>query len=189
MTTEGRGKLFGAGMVDGPFPEHYEPFESPVKNIISSVQNDPAIKIWAGKMDLFGKPNEFPVIATTYRVSEHWQAGAMTRNLPWLVEAMPELFVEMSKNLAQSKGIRNGEKVTIKTARGSICGIACVTDRVKPFKLNGKMYEMVGIPWHFGFKGITQGCSANCLTPHIGDANTMIPEYKAFLCDVVKEVV
>jgi len=110
----------------------------------------------------------------------------MTRNLPWLVELMPEMFVEMSKSLANTKGIRNGEKVKIASARGEIEAIACVTDRFKPCNLNGKVYEQIGLPWHWGFMGLATGHSANVLTPHIGDANTMIPEYKAFLCDVRK---
>jgi anaerobic selenocysteine-containing dehydrogenase len=94
----------------------------------------------------------------------------------------------MSKTLAQAKGVKNGDKVRVKTARGDITAYAVVTARFKPFKLNGKSYEEIGLPWHYGYKGLATGASANSLTPHVGDANTMIPEYKAFLCDVVKEV-
>lgn len=186
MKPEGHARLFGMGMADGPFPEHYEPLESPVKNIFSSVQNDPVIKIWRSEMDKIGTADQFPIIATTFRLTEHWQSGAMTRNLPWLVELMPNMFVEMSKSLAAAKNIRNGEKVKVVSARGEIEAIAAVTDRFKPFRLNGRSYEEVGLPWHFGFMGLATGASANCLTPHVGDANTMIPEYKAFLCDVKK---
>jgi formate dehydrogenase-N alpha subunit len=188
MKPEGHARLFGFGLADGPFPEHYEPLEAPVKNAMSSQQSNPTIKIWTGEMDAVGSPDQYPIIATTYRVSEHWQAGQMTRNNPWLVELMPDMFVEMSKTLANAKGIKNGDKARISTARGFITAYAVVTDRFKPFKLNGKEYEQIGLPWHFGFKGLAQGCSANCLTPHVGDANTNIPEYKAFLCDVAKEV-
>jgi formate dehydrogenase-N alpha subunit len=188
MKPEGHARLFGFGLADGPFPEHYEPLEAPVKNAMSSQQNNPTIKIWKGEMDAVGSPDQYPIIATTYRVSEHWQAGQMTRNNPWLVELMPDMFVEMSKTLAKAKGIKNGDKARILTARGFITAYAVVTERFRPFKLNGKEYEQIGLPWHFGFKGLAQGCSANCLTPHVGDANTNIPEYKAFLCDVVKEV-
>lgn len=113
----------------------------------------------------------------------------MTRNLPWLAELMPEMFVEISKSLAQEKGIRNGDKVRIASARGQIEAIACVTNRMKPFRMNGKTYEQIGLPWHYGFMGLATGASANVLTPHVGDANTMIPEYKAFLCNVEKGVV
>jgi formate dehydrogenase major subunit len=108
----------------------------------------------------------------------------MTRNLSWLAELMPEMFVEMSKTLAQEKGIKNGDRVRVSSARGEIQAIAAVTDRVKPFKLNGSTYEQVCLPWHYGFMGIATGDSANVLTPQVGDANTMIPEYKAFLCNV-----
>jgi len=188
MKPEGHARLFGFGLADGPFPEHYEPLESPVKNIFSPVQNNPAIVIWAKDMDDIGDASRYPIIATTYRVTEHWQAGQMTRNNPWLVELMPDMFVEMSKSLAKEKEIKNGDRVRISTARGEITAYAVVTDRFKPFKLNGKSYQQIGLPWHFGFKGLAKGCSANCLTPNVGDANTMIPEYKAFLCDVAKEV-
>ena len=188
MKPEGHARLFGFGLADGPFPEHYEPVESPMKNPFSSIQNNPAIVIWAKEMDDIGDSNRYPIIATTYRVTEHWQAGQMTRNNPWLVELMPDMFVEMSKSLAEEKNINNGDKVRITTARGGITAYAVVTDRFKPFKLNGKILQEIGIPWHYGYKGLAKGCSANCLTPHVGDANTMIPEFKAFLCDLEKEV-
>ncbi len=188
MKPEGHGRLFGFGLADGPFPEHYEPLESPVKNLMSSAQTNPTIVIWTKEMDEIGTVKHFPIIGTTYRVTEHWQAGQMTRNNPWLVELMPDMFVEMSKSLAKAKNIKNGDRVRISTARGEITAYAVVTDRFKPFKLNGKAYEQIGLPWHYGYKGLAKGCSANCLTPHVGDANTMIPEYKAFLCDLKKEV-
>jgi len=184
----GHARLFGFGLADGPFPEHYEPLESPVKNRMSKTQINPVTKVWRGAMNEIGNKKKYPIIATTYRVTEHWQAGQMTRNNAWLVELMPDMFVEMSKSLAKSKAIKHGDRVKIKTARGEITAYAVVTERFQPFKLNGKLYEQVGLPWHFGYKGLAQGFSANILTPHVGDANTMIPEYKAFLCNVEKEV-
>ena len=186
MKPEGHARIFGMGLADGPFPEHYEPVESPVENMISSVQIDPIVKVWDSEMDKIGTSDTFPIIATTYRVTEHWQTGAMTRSLPWLVELMPNMFCEMSKSLAKKKSIKNGDKVKIKSARGEIEAYALVTDRFQPFKLNGKVVEEIGLAWHYGFIGLSKGDSANCLTPHVGDANTMIPEYKAFLCDVKK---
>jgi formate dehydrogenase major subunit len=186
MRTEGVARIFGSGLADGPFPEHYEPLEGPVKNLISSQQNNPTIKIWSPEQ--IGTVDKYPIIATTYRVTEHWQAGQMTRNNPWLVELMPDMFVEMSKSLAKDRNIKHGDKVRILTARGDITAYAVVTSRLKPLKLNGKSFEQIGLPWHYGYKGLARGCSANCLTPHVGDANTMIPEYKAFLCDLRKEV-
>ncbi len=188
MKPEGHARIFGLGMADGPFPEHYEPWESPVPNLLSGTQNNPAFKIWASEMDYKGEADKYPIIATTYRITEHMQAGAMTRNLPWLVEAMPELFVEMSPELAEEKGIRNGDKVIVETARGSVTGVALVTPRFRPFRVNGRVLHQVGVPWHWGYMGISTGDSANMLTPHVGDANTMIPEFKAFLCDVRKAV-
>jgi formate dehydrogenase major subunit len=97
---------------------------------------------------------------------------------------MPNMFVEISSQLAAKKGIKNGDLVEIKTPRSSIKAIACVTNRLKPFPLNGKTVEVIGMPWHWGYQGFARGDSANMLTAHVGDANTSIPEYKAFLCDI-----
>jgi formate dehydrogenase major subunit len=189
MKPHGHAQLFGSGRADGPFPTHYEPFESPVKNALYKQQINPAIKLWGGDMnECCDKPGEFPIIATTYRVVEHWQAGQMTRNLTWLSELMPDMFIEMSHELAAEKGVKNGDRVKVFNARGCVSAFAVVTHRFKPFKLNGKAYHEIGIPWHWGYSGISVGDSANVLTPHVGDANTMIPEFKAFLCNVEKEV-
>ena len=185
MTAEGCGKLFGPGMADGPFPEHYEPWESPVPNLLSKVQNDPTILVWK-EMNAKGGPDRFPIVATTFRLSEHWQAGAMTRNLPWLAELMPDVFCQISKSLAAQKQVVNGDKVKISSARGEMTAYALVTDRIRPFDLNGKKVEEIAIVWHYGFLGLATGDSANMLTPHIGDANTTIPEYKAFLVNLEK---
>ncbi|MBA7641639.1 Formate dehydrogenase 2 subunit alpha (cytochrome c-553) [subsurface metagenome] len=184
MKPEGHARIFGMGHADGPFPEHYEPWESPVENLLSGTQNDPAFKIWTSEMDHKGDPSRYPIVATTYRLSEHWQAGQMTRNLPWLVELMPEMLVEISEELAAEKGIKNGGKVIVETARGFVEAVAIVTARFQPFQLNGRKIHQVGLPWHWGYTGTSVGHSANMLTPHVGDANTMIPEYKAFLCNV-----
>lgn len=187
MKPEGTARLFGAGMADGPFPEHYEPWESPVANLLSTTQFDPAFKIWDSEMDHRGEAETYPIVATTYRLTEHMQAGAMSRNLPWLVELQPELFVEMSRELAAEKGIRNGERVVVESARGRVEAVAVVTTRFRPFRVNGRTVHQVGLPWHWGYEGLSKGDSANVLTPHVGDANTMMPEYKAFLCDVKRK--
>lgn len=185
MKTDGKGWTFApSGVVDGPLPEHYEPLESPTGNILSRTNFNPASKIW--RPEEVGKFDKYPIVGTTYRLSEHMQAGGMSRNLPWLAELMPELFVEMGRALAKEKDIANGDRVIINTARGQVKAIALVTDRFRPFNVDGKTIHQIGVPWHFGYAGIIVGDSANLLTPHVGDANTMMPEYKAFLCDVQK---
>jgi formate dehydrogenase major subunit len=184
MRPEGTGCLFAtkSSLKEGPFPEHYEPWESPVKNLLSSQQNNPVIKIW--EPDKQGKTDKYPLIGTTYRVVEHWQTGALTRNLPWLAELMPNMFIELSEQLAKAKGIKNGDKVIISSSRGDVEAIACVTKRLKPMVVNGQELHEIGTVWHYGYKGFATGDPVNRLTPHVGDANTMIPEYKAWLCDI-----
>jgi len=184
MRPEGKGCIFGptSSFKDGPFPEHYEPWESPVGPIINKVALNPASKIW--EPDKQGKTDQYPIIGTTYRVCEHWQTGALTRHLPWLAELVPDMFVELSVELAREKGIENGEEIIVSTTRGDIKALACVTKRIKPFIVDGKTVHQIGMLWQFGFKGYATGDIANRLTPHIGDANTMIPEYKAWLCDI-----
>jgi len=193
MRVEGVACMFGNTLNEGPFPEHYEPYESPLTNVMSGQQINPVVQFWGEADNARGTPEQFPYIATTYRVTEHWQAGAMTRNLPWLAELMPEVFVELSPQLAQEKGISNGDTVKLVSARGEIDVKACVTPRFQPFQIDGKTYHVVGMPWHFGFNGYVTGgpskdksYAANQLTAHIGDGNTTIPEYKVFLCDVRK---
>ena len=110
----------------------------------------------------------------------------MTRSLPWLVELVPDMFVEISKEMAKEKGIANGDFVTISSKRGSIEARALVTSRIKPLRIGEKIVEQVAIPWHFGFVGLATGDSANILTDAVGDANTHIPEYKAFMCNIEK---
>jgi formate dehydrogenase-N alpha subunit len=184
MNKDGVGLLFAPTMNDGPFPEHYEPFESPVPNALSSVEYNPAIVVNDGEFNKRGFKADYPIVATTYRVEAHWQSGSMTRNQEWLAEISRYMFVEISEELAKEKGIKNKDKVIVTSARGEIEAYAMVTKRYKPFKVRGKVVHQIGMPWNFGFKGYATGATANRLTPHIGDANTMIPEYKAFLCDV-----
>jgi formate dehydrogenase major subunit len=184
MKTEGYAHIFGPGRTDGPFPEHYEPLEGPVDNAFSATQVNPTVKVW--QPDEISDRNEFPVVCTTYRVTEHWQAGQMTRNLPWLVELMPQVFVEISKELGKELGVKTGDPIKLSNVRGSARAVAIVTNRFKPFIVQGKTVHQVGIPWHWGFTGLARGDSANLLTPHVGDPNTMIPEFKAFLVKVEK---
>jgi formate dehydrogenase major subunit len=194
MRPDLKGALFSA-LNEGPLPEHYEPLESPVRNALSSVQHNPIIKIWeAGKGepigDNVGEPGEFPIVATTFRVTSQWQAGAMSRNLPWLAELQPEMFVEISPELAEEKRIANGDRVIVRSARGEISAVAIVTRRYRPLWLwdasagTFRTVHHIGMPWHYGWLGVATGNVANDITPHVGDGNTMIPEYKAFLVDI-----
>ena len=184
MKSEGHAHIFGPGRADGPFPEHYEPLEGPVDNAFSDTQVNPAVTVF--QPDKISDRNEYPVVCTTYRVTEHWQAGQMTRNLPWLVELMPQVFVEISKELAADLGVETGDQIKLSNVRGEARAVAVVTNRFKPFTIRGKKIHQVGLPWHWGFTGLARGDSANLLTPHVGDPNTMIPEFKAFLVKVEK---
>jgi len=189
MNAEGTSRLFavGTGMKDGPFPEHYEPFESPAKNLMNGGQSNPALTFGKAASVKPSDPTEFPIVCTTYRLTEHWQTGGMTRNVPWLAEAMPAMFVEISEELAEEKGITNKDMVRVFNNRGSIEMYALVTPRFKPFTIDGKTVHQVGMPWHWGFaSGGSTGATANDITPNVGDANTSIPEYKAFLVNVEK---
>jgi len=183
MNSEGVGRLYALTMKDGPFPEHYEPMESPAKNLISKVQNNPMVKI---TRDTSSDIKAYPYIGTTYRVTEHWQTGSMTRSLPWLVELVPDMFVEMSESLAATQGINSGDRVRVFNQRGSIDAYALVTARLKPFLVDGKSIEQVGMPWHFGYAGMATGDTANVLTSEAQSPVSNIPEYKAFLCNIEK---
>ncbi len=190
MVPEGAGRFFTPGMADGPFPEHYEPFEAPVENQMSSTQINPAITIYPTAAETRGTADEFPIVMTTFRLTEHWQSGVLTRNLPWLVQTMPKMFVELSRELAEEKSIVSGDNVVIENKRGAITAYAMVTDRVKPFTIGGKTVHQIGTPWHWGYAGVCSiGGSANELSPNVGDANTMIPESKAFLVNIRKQEV
>ncbi len=196
MMATGVGGIFGPGLADGPFPEHYESLECPLEaNPLSKQRINPAVslkiqqEIGVDIAKYFSCDARYPFVATTYRVSEHWQTGVMTRHLPWQLEMQPQVFLELSKELAKEKGIRDGDKVTVSSARGEIWAIAIVTDRFRPFKVAGSTVHQVGMPWHFGWQYPEDGSggdSANILTPFIGDANTMIPESKAFMVNVKK---
>jgi formate dehydrogenase major subunit len=189
MKPDGVASIFGPGLSDGPFPEHYEPLECPIeKNIMSSQRINPVIKIFQGGPDTFATCDpRYPFVCTTYRVTEHWQTGVLTRWLPWLIEAEPQIFCEMSQELARLRGIDNGDKVLVQTSRGKVEATAIVTLRLKPFVIAGQTVHQIGLPWHFGWLHPKDGGdSANLLTPTIGDPNTMIPESKAFMANVTK---
>jgi len=187
MRKNGFGQLFGPGRADGPFPEYYEPLECPVKShpFSGTLHNPTALKFDDEEKAVCDP--RYPLVGTTYRVTEHWQTGVMTRNQPWLVEAEPQVFVEMSQELAELRGIENGERVMVDSLRGSIWAKAIVTKRLKPFTVQGTTVHQIGLPWHFGWTWPKDGGdSANILTPSVGDPNTGIPETKAFMVNVRK---
>lgn len=184
MNTELVGRLFAAGMKEGPFTEHYEPVESPVKNKLSKTESNPLAMVFDSAKK--GDASKYPIVCSTIRVVEHWQTGNFTRNSPWLAEAMPFMFVEIPEELAKEKGIKSGDEVEVFNNRGKIVVKAMVTKRLKPFKLSGKTVYEITMPWHWGKLGIATGESANSLTPNFGDPNSSIPESKAFLVDIRK---
>jgi formate dehydrogenase major subunit len=190
MRKHGFGQIFGPGRADGPFPEHYEPLECPVeKNYMNKQRMNPTAPVYGTKDDEWATCDpRYPYVGTTYRVSEHWQTGVMTRWQPYLLEMQPQVFVEMSVELAKLKGIKAGERVKAVSPRGELECTAVVTHRFKPFKLGDIVVHQVGFPWHYGWIKPVNGRedSANLLTPSTGDPNTRIPETKAFMVNVVK---
>lgn len=188
MLADGQGLLFSIPCADGPFPEHYEPIESPVKNLVSKQQTNPCLKTYGGEFQKFAEvgSTEFPYVCTTLRLVEHYQSGGLTRNLPFLVELQPEMHVMISKSLGEKLGIESYDWVKVSTVRGAIECKVGVTPLVKPLEVDGKPVEIIYMPWHWGFIGLSSGAIANDLTPAAGDPNTMIPEYKAFLVNIEK---
>src|SRR5205807_8305723 len=190
MKADGKAWLFTpTGMVDGPLPTHYEPAESPVVNpLYPRQQNNPVFKYWRRDDNLLAAVNDpkFPYVITTYRLTEHHLSGVMSRWLPWLAELQPELFIEMSPEHADEIGIRNTDWVRISTPRGSIRAKALVTRRIRPFRLRDRTVHHVGLPWHWGYKGVSTGDVVNNLSALVGDPNVTIHEAKVFVCNVTK---
>jgi formate dehydrogenase major subunit len=189
MHTEGHAQLFGPGRVDGPFPEHYEPYETPVaKHPFSKQLSNPCVKLPKSDMDLLAPPADpkYPIVLTTYSMTEHWCGGGDTRNTPALLEAEPQLYVEMSHELAKEKGIKNGDAVVVESIRGKVEAVAMVTVRITPLKIQGKTVHLIGMPFCFGWTTPGVGDATNRLTPSVGDPNTTIPEYKACVVNIHK---
>ncbi len=187
MNPEGTARLFTRGMLrDGPFPEHYEPFESPVANPLHpKVGPNPAARVFKGDMEVFGKPQDFPYVATTYRLTEHFHFWSKHVQINAVLQ--PQEFIELGEELAREKGIASGDMVEVRSNRGRVKAVAVVTKRIKALTIDGKKTHTVGIPLHWGFTGAARkGFGCNQLTPYVGDANIETPEYKAFLVDVKK---
>ena len=188
MTREGRAHLYATQRADGPFPEHYEPFESPLAiNPLSSQRTNPVALAFANEKKAVADP-AYPYVCTTYRVTEQWQSGTMSGSTPWLREMHPDGFCEISKELAEELDIANGEEVMVESLRGHIYVTAMVTRRLYPLWVQGNQIHTVGLSWQFGWHNRRRGSydSANLLTPSVGDPNTGIPETKVFMVNVRK---
>jgi formate dehydrogenase major subunit len=185
MNPEGVSRIWARAMMnDGPFPVHYEPFEAPVPNpVFPKVKGNPVARVLNNDWSVFGEASEFPIVATTYRLTEHFHYW--TKSLQINAVLQPESFVELSEELAREKGISPGQKVRIWSHRGEVKAVAMVTKRLKPLQVDGKTVHTVGIPLHFGFIGQTKPAApVNTLTPPVADANAQTPEYKAFLVNI-----
>lgn len=188
MLWEQNGRLESYGMEDGPLPEHFEPFETPVEtNLLNGSLNSPCMKFANNESTKHGSASDYPIVATTYSVTEHWQTGGQSRACPALVEAMPSQFIEISEELASEKGIASGDMVRVWNNRGSVEVNAVVTKRIKPFTVHGNTQHLVGLTHHFGWSDLFgTGDVVNDLTPNVGDPNSQTPEYKAFLVNIEK---
>jgi formate dehydrogenase major subunit len=188
MMGDGRAWLYSpSGLLDGPMPTHYEPVESPVPNALYPERGaNPVAILWErpdNPVNATADPR-WPCVATTFRLTEHHTAGAMSRNLPWLAELQPEMFVELDPVLAAERGIEDGGWLCVMTERGEIEARAKVTERMRPLRVAGRTLHQIAIPWHWGYGGGATGDSANDVLHLSGDPNTNIETTKAFTCDV-----
>ena len=185
MNQEGVSRLFTRGMMrDGPFPTHMEPFESPIANPFNArMRGNPVARVFVDDAEQFGTSDEFPFVATSYRLTEHFHYW--TKNNRINAALQPEFFVEISEELAAERGITRGGWVRVWSKRGSIKAKALVTKRIRPLQCGDKLVHVVGIPLHWGFVGAARkGWGPNSLTPFVGDANVETPEFKAFLVNI-----
>jgi formate dehydrogenase major subunit len=190
MKPDGKAWLFApTGLLDGPLPAHYEPAESPVQNpLYPRQQSSPVYKYFPrddNALAPVGDPR-YPHVITTYRLTEHYLSGTMSRWLPWLAELQPELFIEISPELAREKGIANLDMVRVATPRAQIVARALVTGRLRPFMISGQKVHQVGMPFHWGYKGYATGDIVNSLSSLVMDPNVSMHESKAFVCSVEK---
>jgi formate dehydrogenase major subunit len=194
MTGEGTARLFSTTlMADGPFPEHYEPMESPIANPLHpQVQNSPMVTIYDGVKGTFGDAKDFPYIATTYRLTEH--EHYLTQWVEHLVKLQPEPFAEIPLDVAKAKGIQSGDMVRVWSKRGKIEVRALVTSRLGAIDLDGKQVYHIGIPIHWGWVGLAAEQNkgkadywvTNSLSPYVGDVGARTPEFKSFQVNIEK---
>jgi formate dehydrogenase major subunit len=189
MQGDGKGWLFApVGLRDGPLPVHYEPVESPIRNPMYDQQYDPAARLFDRPDNPYNKPEDpkYPYVVTTYRLTEHHTSGAMSRWIPWLSELQPELFCEISPELAKEKAIDNTDWVTITTTRGKIHCKALVSDRIPVYDFDGRKVHTIGLPYHWGPNGVVKGDVVNDLCPISLEPNVAIHEAKAFTANLEK---
>jgi len=189
MIADGRCSLFvPSGLKDAPLPTHYEPVESPVKNLLYGRQDNPTAKKWETATNPYHQPGDsrYPYALTTYRLTEHHSGGTPTRSVAHTAELQPEGFAEIPPELADELGVANLDWIVVSTARGEIETRALVTERLRPLRADGSFVYQVGLPWHFGWKGYATGDIVNVLTSVVGDPNTSIHEAKALTCNIRK---
>jgi formate dehydrogenase major subunit len=191
MQGDGRAWLFApSGVVDGPFPTHYEPHESPFVNPLYGQRANPLRERYDRPDNPYNPAGDergagaYPFVMTTYRLTEHHTAGAMSRTLPFLAELQPEFFCEVSPELARERGLEHGGWATIVSSRTAIEARVLVTERIKPLAIDGRVVHQVGLPYHWGNRGIVTGDPANDLFPFALDPNVHIQEVKAATCDI-----
>ena len=193
MQADGKGWLYApTGLLDGPLPAHYEPAESPVDNPLYTQQGNPTRQVFKRKDNLQNPSKDepggdvFPYVFTTYRLTEHHTAGGMSRWLPYLSELQPEMFCEVSPELARERGLEHFGYATIVTARTAIEARVLVTDRVVPLKVGGTVIHQIGLPYHWGVgnDAVVSGDSANDLLGLSLDPNVHIQESKVASCDI-----
>lgn len=188
MQADGKGWLFApSGLLDGPLPTHYEPQESPIRNPLYGQQCNPARHVFRRRDNpyhrAFADPR-FPHVLTTFRLTEQHTAGGMSRWLSWLTELQPQLFCEVSPELARACGLKNGGWATITTARASIDCRVLVTRRLAPLRIGGRALHQIGLPYHWGYVGRSRGDTVNDLLSFVADPNVHIMESKALTCDI-----
>ena len=188
MEADGQCMLFvPSGLKDGPLPTHYEPVESPVRNALHpNRQINPAAKLWkrpGNELHGAGDPR-FPYVFSTFRLTELHCGGIATRIMPHTAELQPEPFIEIAPELARELGIEHLGWTTLSTLRGEIEVRALVTERMRPFKIAGKIVHQIGMPWVYGWRGYAKGDIANALFAIVGDPNTSIHSTKAITCNI-----
>jgi formate dehydrogenase major subunit len=191
MQADGRGWLYApAGVADGPLPTHYEPQDSPVQNRLHAHQRNPARQVYRHENNRYhpdpGEPGAevYPYVLTTYRLTEHFTAGGMSRWTPYLAELQPELFCEVSPELADERGLEHGGWATLVSARNAIEARVLVTDRMTPLQVDGRTIHQIGMPYHWGPNGYATGDAMNELSSMALDPSSHIQEVKALTIDV-----